>query len=79
MKLARVLIAALTACLLAGCQNRLSLEEAQAACTKQGGFLVVIHTQKVTVAGVGEDIPSPGDCVSPSKFGAPAPAPAGAN
>jgi len=69
---------------LAGCQERLSLEEAQARCAQQGGLLVVIHSQKISRSGaVGPDQPSPGDCVSPSKFdvaqpaaSAPAPAPA---
>jgi len=58
--------------LLAGCQHRLTLEEAQALCTKQGGFLVVIHTQKLTLSGVGPDIPSPGNCIAPDNFDAPA-------
>ena len=39
--------------LLAGC-HVMTLEEARAACTKQGGFLVVVHTQKLTLAGVGD-------------------------
>lgn len=55
--------------LLAGCQGPLTLEEARAACTKQGGFLVVIHTQKITKAGVvGPEIDTPGDCIAPDKF-----------
>jgi len=65
------------ACGLAGCQAKLTLEEAQARCTQQGGFLVIIHSQKISKAGaVGPDEPSPGDCVSPSKFDLPPPAPA---
>lgn len=56
----------------------MTLEEARAACTKQGGFLVVLHTQKVTMSGVGPEIDSPGDCVSPSKFDNPEPPPANA-
>jgi predicted small secreted protein len=63
-----VLTVALGACVLAGCEHRMTLEEARAACTKQGGFLVVLHTQKVTMSGVGPEIDSPGDCVSPDKF-----------
>lgn len=63
------ILVALGASMLAGCQHRLTLEEARAACTKQGGFLVVIHSQKITTAGVGEQIDSPGDCVAPDKFG----------
>jgi len=73
VKLIAVVIASLGACLLlAGCQDRLTLEEAQARCTKQGGFLVVIHTQKLTMSGVGPDIPSPGNCIAPSNFDDPA-------
>jgi len=68
MKFAPVVIAALGAFGLAGCQDRLTLEEAQALCTKQGGLLVVIYTQKLTAAGIGPQIASPGDCISPSKF-----------
>jgi hypothetical protein len=65
---------------LAGCQSKMTLEEAQAACMKTGGLLVVIYTQKITAAGLGDEIASPGDCISPSKFdatpAAPTPAPA---
>ena len=65
--------------LLAGCQT-MTLEEARAACTKQGGFLVVVHTQKITLAGVGDEVDSPGRCVSPDKFRAnPSPAPPAAH
>lgn len=53
---------------LTGCQHQMTLEEARAACTQQGGFLVVIYTQKITVAGVGPQIASPGNCVSSSSF-----------
>jgi len=62
---------------LAGCQHEMTLEEAQAACTKQGGFLVVFYSQKVTAAGLGPQIASPGNCVSAGKFGS-APAVSGA-
>lgn len=59
---------------LAGCQGKMTLEEAQAACTKKGGLLVVIYSQKITAAGPGEEVALPGDCISPSKFDAtPAP------
>ena len=61
---------------LAGCQPRLTLEEAQARCTRQGGLLAVIYTQEVTASGVGEPIKTPGECVSPKKFGGGAPTPA---
>jgi hypothetical protein len=73
MKFASVAI--LGAFLLAGCQARLTLEEAQALCTKQHGLLVVIYTQKISAAGLGPETASPGDCVSPSKFDIAAPAP----
>jgi hypothetical protein len=53
--------------LLSGCHT-MTLEEARAACTRQGGVLVVIHTQKITLAGVGDEVASPGNCVSPDKF-----------
>ena len=68
MKFVAAVISALAALALTGCEHRMTLEEARAACTKQGGFLVVIHSQKVTMAGVGQEIDSPGDCVSASKF-----------
>ena len=73
----------LGALVLAGCEHQMTLEEARAACTKQGGFLVVIHTQKVTLSGVEPEKESPGDCISSGKFdnaakpaAKPAPAPA---
>jgi len=72
-----VMMALLGASVLAGCQHSMTLAEARAACTKQGGFLVVLHTQKITMAGVGPEIDIPGDCVSPGKFdNAAKPAPA---
>src|SRR5690348_7772110 len=73
-----LMMAALAACLLTGCGHTLTLEEARAECTRQGGFLMVIHTQKITRAGVGKEIDSPGDCVSASRFeeAAPVPGPA---
>jgi len=58
----------LAAFVLAGCQSKMTLEEAQALCTKKGGLLVVIYTQQITASGPGPEIASPGDCVSPSKF-----------
>jgi hypothetical protein len=64
---------------LAGCQHKLTLEEAQALCEKQGGFLVVIYTQKITASGPGEQVASPGDCLGTDKYGIAAPgAPPGA-
>lgn len=75
-----VTMMALGALVLAGCEHQMTVEEARAACTKQGGFLVVIHTQKVTLSGLGPEKDSPGDCVSPGKFDSPAkPAPAPAH
>ena len=69
-------MAVLSACLLGGCQHKLTLEEAQAQCTKQGGFLVIIHAQKLSRSGaIGPDMPSPGDCISPDKFDVSPPAP----
>ena len=53
---------------LTGCQHELTLEEAQAACTKQGGFLVVFYSRKLTTAGLGPEIATPGNCVSAGKF-----------
>ena len=55
---------------LAGCQEKLTLEQAQALCTKKGGLLVVIYSQKITMAGPGPETASPGDCISSSKFDA---------
>jgi len=84
LKLVPVAMAVFGACALAGCQERLTLEEAQARCKQQGGYLVVIYTQPISTSGVGPEEASPGDCVSASKFDvakpapgtAPAPAPA---
>ena len=75
MKVAPVVIAALGAFVLAGCQDGLTLKEAQALCTKQGGLLVVIYSQKLTAAGVGPQTASPGDCIASSKFDIAHPAP----
>jgi hypothetical protein len=58
----------LTGLVLAGCQSKMTLEEAQALCTKKGGLLVVIYTQQITASGPGPQITSPGNCISPSKF-----------
>ena len=68
MKFALVVMLEMSLCVLAGCQSAPSVEEARAACTKQGGFLVVFHTQKVTMSGLGPEVETPGDCLSPSKF-----------
>lgn len=76
MKFMPAMAVALALSLLTGCQHELTLEEARELCAKQGGLLVVIYSQKITRAGVGKEIASPGDCVSPSKFDLPAPAPA---
>jgi hypothetical protein len=71
----RAALVILGALALAGCQSKLTLEEAQALCTKQGGLLVVIYTQQITAAGLAPQIASPGDCISPGKFDAAPPAP----
>jgi hypothetical protein len=65
-----VVILAVTvgALVLAGCQHQLTLEEARALCTQQGGFLMVFYSQKVTVSGLGPQIATPGECVAPTKF-----------
>ena len=66
----------LTASALAGCQP-MTLEQARAECAKQGGFLVVIYTQKVNPNLTLEPaFARPGNCVSPDKFKQ---APAGAS
>ena len=61
---------------LAGCQGPITLEQAQAACAKKGGLLVVVYTQEVTLVGVGPEVATPGNCVSPSKFDPATPPPA---
>jgi hypothetical protein len=67
------LLAILPALALAGCQHKLTLDEAQEQCMKKGGMLMIVYTQEITLSGPGPQIASPGDCVSPSKFDAPAP------
>jgi hypothetical protein len=68
MKFAPLVIVLLGAFVLAGCSGGLILEQAQALCTKQGGLLVMIYSQKLTASGIGPQSASPGDCISPSKF-----------
>ena len=68
MKFASVLALGVAVLGLAGCHPALTLEEAQAQCTKQGGLLVVIYTQKFTRTSMGPVVASPGDCVSPDRF-----------
>jgi len=70
MKWVAVAITALAAVGLAACQEQLTLEQAQALCAKKGGLLVVIYSQKITLAGPGPETASPGDCISPGKFDA---------
>lgn len=67
-------IAIAGALLLAGCAHEMTVEEARALCTKQGGLLMVIYTQKVTLAGIGPEVAKPGNCVSTKNFDKPAPA-----
>jgi hypothetical protein len=69
---------ALAAAVLGGCQASLTLEQAQALCAQQGGLLTVIYTQQITASGVGEQIGSPGDCISPDKFDTTVPQPSSA-
>lgn len=76
MKFAFVVGLALASLALAACQPGLTLEEAQAQCTKQGGLLVVIYTEKITRSSIGPVVASPGNCVSPSKFEKETPPPA---
>jgi len=69
-------VAVLAAFLLCGCQERLSLEQAQERCTQQGGFLVIIYEQQVSLSGgAGPETASPGSCVMPDKFDIAEPAP----
>lgn len=76
MKFALAVILEMTLGVLAGCRPEMTVEEARALCTKQGGFLVVFYTQKLTASGIGPEVASPGDCLSPSKFGLAPDAPA---
>jgi hypothetical protein len=64
---------ALAGLVLGGCESeKLTLEQAQARCTKKGGFLVVIYTQKITTAGLEPEVAIPGDCLSPKSYDTPA-------
>jgi len=65
------LLALLPVFVLAGCVHKLTLEELQDQCMKQGGMLMIIYTQEITASGPGEQIPSPGKCVTPRNFEAP--------
>ena len=65
--------AVLPVLVLAGCQSRSTLDEAQEQCMKKGGMLMIIYTQEISLSGVGPQVASPGDCVMPSKFDQPAP------
>lgn len=56
---------------LAGCAHKLTLEELQDQCMKQGGMLMIIYTQEITASGPGEQIANPGKCVTPKNFEAP--------
>gem|GEM_PF-6142210 len=53
---------------LAGCVHKLTLDEIQEQCMKQGGMLMIIYTQEITASGPGEQIASPGRCVTPDNF-----------
>jgi hypothetical protein len=68
-----LLFAILPALVLAGgCQSKTTLDEAQDQCMKKGGMLMIIYTQEISLSGMGPQVASPGDCVLPSKFDAPA-------
>lgn len=69
MKTASLATVALGIFMLAGCQHKLTLEEAQAQCEQKDGLLVLVYTQKITASGPGEQVVSPGDCVTADKFG----------
>ena len=68
MKFALAMGLALAGAGLAGCQHAMTLEEAEAACTAQGGLLAIIYTETITRTSVGPVVASPGDCISPDKF-----------
>src|SRR5690348_14686777 len=51
---------------LAGCHVP-SLEEARAACEAKGGQLVVLYSQRITLAGPEPAKASPGDCFMPDR------------
>ncbi|HKU64522.1 MAG TPA: hypothetical protein VJQ06_05640 [Rhizomicrobium sp.] len=70
------LFAILPALAMAGCQSKMTLDEAQELCMQKGGMLMIVYTQAITTAGLGPQIASPGDCVMPSQFDLPASAPA---
>jgi len=71
----RTTIAIVAVLALAGCQARLTLEEARALCEQKGGLLAVIYTQKITASGVGAPVGSPGECIQSSKFAPSVPPP----
>jgi len=62
---------------LTGC-NGMTLEEARALCTKEGGLLTVFTTQELTQSGLGPVKQAPGDCIHREALGAPPAAPAAA-
>ena len=68
-----VLFAILPLLALAGCQSKTTLDQAQERCMQKGGMLMIIYTQEITLSGPGPQVASPGDCIMPSKFDAPAP------
>ena len=79
MKFASVTVLAVAACLLAGCQGKLTVEQARALCTQQGGVLTVFYAQEITRSGNKPPTESPGDCITPDKFGIPPSPPAPVN
>jgi hypothetical protein len=75
LRFAPAIVLVLAAALLAGCKG-MTLEEARALCTKEGGLLTVFTTQELTQAGLGPVKQTPGDCIHREVLGAPALAPA---
>jgi hypothetical protein len=72
----RTVFVILAGLMLAGCEHKLTLDEAQAKCDKQGGLLTVIYTQKVTLSGPEPEVSEPGNCVSAKAFDKPVDKPA---
>ena len=75
-----ILCLGLAGVVLAGCHVP-TLEEARAACEAKGGQLVVLSSQRITMAGPEPAKLTPGDCFmpdpKPASAAAPASAPAG--
>ena len=68
LKSLRAFVLLLAMPLICGCTTEMTLEEAQARCTQQGGLLVVIFTQKLVNQHLADPVAHPGDCISPDRF-----------